>query len=429
MNQQQAHSIANPTPKNRSGFVSKTPRKTVVGQSQKARKCSGSVSSPKTAGSLAIAGLSSVADARNETLPLTPPKVSPATTPEEVSSPLSPSSEPSHSMAQYIADLRKQGFTETRIRTAIRKTFPGEYDDLYTFLRAKASNTMKDGIEFDASLRTPNIVGVIFHLGFRPRDGQGNPYHLDRITARDANGHPMPYALWNVRFVPANFNQDRRGDSELVDAYRKDHKISRATAYRHLRQHPERFDYLRPALPIPDGEAMAYDMKARDLWGFWMNHLEIYHPAVHHSEQSFPSPKDLKRIERAIKDRNAQTLRDAMFAALAEWPKVRGEAIKQGAYGVGTSPFLDTFLNNLGKFIFAANQIKAQEAKAKEEVARMAERKAQHEDIADLKPTKPKLTPDESAQLAFLESQVQAKVADADEIAEYNALVAKRDAP
>ena len=111
--------------------------------------------------------------------------------------------------------------------SVLRKHFPVEYQTTYKAWRMKISNANRDGVPVGECFK--DFPSLVYRCGWKPSSDKCS-YQLHQIEPGEG------YYLGNVKWLDQINNLIQRGNSARVRAYVKLHGVSRATAYRHIRE-------------------------------------------------------------------------------------------------------------------------------------------------------------------------------------------------
>lgn len=168
------------------------------------------VSFGEIAGTPSSCGIQGIEKGANETVPVT--KRNPLS--EHVADPLK----------RVLSDLRGSGLSDRQVRQKLKAMYGNFYEGTYNHWRNKVSRNHARGIPMDGSFES--FPDFLAHMGFKP----GAYYEIHRID------NSIPYFLGNCRWLDPRTNKHLRGDAEMVGAYVAITKVSKATAYRHLKK-------------------------------------------------------------------------------------------------------------------------------------------------------------------------------------------------
>lgn len=259
-----------------------------------------------------------------------------------------------NTVQKHISTWRKNGLSDRQIREGLKNTFPSAYANTYRHWRTKCSNAHAQGIPTDDAFR--DFITFLLHCGFKP----GPRYEIHRI---DNN---LGYSLSNVMWINPNENKHFRGDAHLVDRYKSIAKVSKRTAYRHLKKDRSAFLLKIGQTDAPpktfDPTQKRYWEEANFLFRRFFEELELVNPNTIIPKK--PSRKQLGQLLHIVQAFDYADVIAALPAAIKHWSHIADSAKTKYAIYIGDEPSLDKLLQHPQVLLELANGVVREKQKA-----------------------------------------------------------------
>ena len=201
--------------------------------------------------------------------------------------------------------MRQEGVNYKRMLSVLRKHFPVEYKNTHKAWRMKISNANRDGVPVGECFK--DFASFVYRCGWKPSTDKCS-YQIHQIVPGEG------YSLGNVKWLDQINNLIQRGDSARVRDYVKLHRVSRATAYRHIREKR-----------IVECENITLNklQTVERLQVTWYRTLKKYYPSVH---PTIPhtTTTSLKKLQSFSDQWGYRLLTDETIDRLVRlWPKIQ----------------------------------------------------------------------------------------------------------